>query len=168
MNLSKNKFFLGILAFLLIVNLLVISNLDYFYTGTILSFIFLITIPGLLIMLMLKIREVRFWEYLVYTIGLSVSFIMFAGLAVNWILPWLHITNKCNLSCTHCLFGRSDKGRSGLSLNQVSAVYDETYALGTRTYYLTGGEPMIHPDFKQICSAILNNNDDARDRKSVV
>ncbi|MBS3072930.1 hypothetical protein J4477_03795 [Candidatus Pacearchaeota archaeon] len=43
---------------------------------------------------MLKIREVGFWEYLVYTVGLSISFIMFAGLAVNWILPWLNITDK--------------------------------------------------------------------------
>jgi len=45
-------------------------------------------------MLMLKIRKIDFWEYLVYTIGLSIAFLMFAGLAVNWILPWLHITDK--------------------------------------------------------------------------
>lgn len=45
-------------------------------------------------MLIFKIRGIDSWEYLVYTIGLSVSFIMFAGLAVNWILPWLNITDK--------------------------------------------------------------------------
>lgn len=45
-------------------------------------------------MLCLKIRNINPWEYLVYTIGLSVSFIMFAGLAVNWILPFLNITDK--------------------------------------------------------------------------
>jgi len=90
----KNKLFIGILAFMLIVNLLVIFNLNYFYIRAILAFIFLITIPGLLIMLCLKIRNINFWEYLVYTVGLSITFIMFAGLAVNWILPFLNITDK--------------------------------------------------------------------------
>lgn len=94
MKLTKNKIFFGILGFLLIVNLLVLFNLNQFYIRAILSFIFLITIPGLLIMLMMKIREVGFWEYFVYVVGLSVSFIMFGGLAVNWILPWLNITDK--------------------------------------------------------------------------
>lgn len=45
-------------------------------------------------MLIFKVRTVKFWEYLVYIIGLSVAFIMFAGLIVNWTLPWLHITDK--------------------------------------------------------------------------
>ncbi len=94
MQLSKNNLFISILAFMLIVNLLVIFNLNQFYIRAILVFIFIITIPGLLIMLCLKIRNISFWEYFVYTIGLSVSFIMFAGLAVNWILPWLNITDK--------------------------------------------------------------------------
>jgi len=90
----KNKLFIGILAFMLIVNILVIFDINQFYIRAILAFIFIITIPGLLIMLCLKIRNINFWEYLVYTVGLSVSFIMFAGLAVNWILPWLNITDK--------------------------------------------------------------------------
>jgi uncharacterized membrane protein len=58
------------------------------------SLVFLTTIPGLLILFILKIRHIGFWEYLVYTVGLSVTFILFAGLAVNWTLPWLHITDK--------------------------------------------------------------------------
>ena len=94
MPLTKNKLFLSILIFTALIDILVAFNLNQFYIRAILSFIFLITVPGLLIMLMMKIREVGFWEYLVYVIGLSVSFIMFAGLAVNWILPWLHITDK--------------------------------------------------------------------------
>lgn len=92
--LTKNKLFSGILLFSLVSILLVAFNIQSFYLRAILSFIFLTTIPGLLIMLMLKIRKIGFLEYLVYTIGLSIAFIMFAGLAVNWILPWLHITDK--------------------------------------------------------------------------
>ncbi len=93
-SISRNNLFFGIIAFLILVNILVFFNINQFYIRAILGFIFIITIPGLLIMLMLKIRSVGFWEYLVYTIGLSVSFIMFGGLAVNWILPWLNITDK--------------------------------------------------------------------------
>ncbi len=93
-TLTKNKLFLGILFFLLIINILVGFDINQFYIRAILALIFLITIPGLLIMLMLKIRKVGFWEYLVYVVGLSISFIMFGGLTVNWILPWLNITDK--------------------------------------------------------------------------
>ena len=79
---------------MLLVDLLVLFNLNFFYIRAILAFIFIITIPGLLIMLCLKIRDIGFWEYLVYTIGLSIAFIMFAGLHANWTLPALHITDK--------------------------------------------------------------------------
>jgi len=93
MKLTKNKIFSLIFIFWLIANLFIFFNFNYFYLRAIFSFIFLTTIPGLLIMLMSKIRKIGFWEYLVYTIGLSIAFLMFAGLAVNWILPWLHITD---------------------------------------------------------------------------
>ena len=94
MKINRNNLIAGILAFLLVVNILVLFNLNQFYIRAVLAFVFIVTIPGLLIMLMLKIREVGFWEYLVYTIGLSISFIMFGGLAVNWGLPVLGITDK--------------------------------------------------------------------------
>lgn len=93
-TLTKNKLFVGVLLFLLLVDVLVFFNLNQFYIRAALGFLFIVTVPGLLIMLMLKIREIGFWEYLVYTVGLSISFIMFAGLTVNWILPWLNITDK--------------------------------------------------------------------------
>jgi len=94
MNLTNKKLIIGILAFLLVVNLLIFFNIDFYYIRAILGFIFLITIPGLLIMLCFKIRNINFWEYLVYTIGLSVAFIMFVGLHANWTLPAFGITDK--------------------------------------------------------------------------
>jgi uncharacterized membrane protein len=97
MYITKNKIFFGILIFGLIVNLLVIFDIQYLYLRAIFSFIFLITVPGLLIMLMLKIREVDFWEYLVYTIGLSVAFLMFGGLFINWVLPLIGIDKPLSL-----------------------------------------------------------------------
>jgi len=94
MKITKNILFFGILIFGLIVNSLVLLDFQYLYLKAILSFAFLTIIPGLLITLMLRIRNISFWEYLVYTIGLSIAFLMFGGLAINWILPWLHITDK--------------------------------------------------------------------------
>lgn len=93
-TLTRKNIFIGLLLFLLIANLLVIFNVDFIYLRQILGFLFLISVPGLILMLCFKIRNVGFWEYLVYTVGLSISFIMFAGLIVNWTLPALGITNQ--------------------------------------------------------------------------
>lgn len=93
-SINRNNLILGLTIFTLIVNVLVLFNINGLYFRAILGFLFLISVPGLLLMLIFKIREVGFWEYLVYTVGLSIAFIMFGGLAVNWGLPALGITDK--------------------------------------------------------------------------
>lgn len=93
-TLTRGSLFLGILVFMILINILVGFNINFLYLRQIFGFLFLILVPGLLIMLCFKIRTVKFWEYLVYTVGLSIAFIMFAGLAVNWTLPALGITDK--------------------------------------------------------------------------
>lgn len=97
MKLTKNKIFFGILSFGLIVNFLVLFDIQYFYLRAIFSFIFLTTVPGLLIMLMLKVRKIGFWEYFVYTIGLSVAFLIFGGLFINSTLPLVGIDKPLSL-----------------------------------------------------------------------
>jgi len=82
-KLLNKKLFFGIFIFGIIVNLLVLFDIQYLYIRAILSFVFLTTIPGLSIMLMLRIRKIGFWEYLVYIIGLSITFLMFGGLFIN-------------------------------------------------------------------------------------
>ena len=94
MKITKNKIFSGILIFGLVTNLLLHFDIQYFYLRAIFSFVFLTTIPGLLIMLMLRIRKIGFWKYFFYMIGFSIAFLIFAGLTLNLILPWLHITDK--------------------------------------------------------------------------
>jgi len=96
-KLTKNILFFGILFFCLVVNLLVFFDIQYLYLRAIFSFIFLTTVPGLFIMLILKIREVDFWEYLVYTIGLSIAFLMFGGLFINSILPLVGIDKPLSI-----------------------------------------------------------------------
>ena len=97
MYITKNKIFFEILIFGLIVNLLVFFDIQYLYLRAIFSFIFITTIPGLLIMLMLKVRKIGFWEYFVYSIGLSITFLMFGGLFINWTLPLVGIDKPLSL-----------------------------------------------------------------------
>ena len=97
MKLTRNKIFFGILIFGLIANLLVYFDIQYFYLRALFSFIFLSTIPGLLIMLILKIRKIGSWEYLVFTIGLSIAFLMFGGLFINFALPLVGIGKPLSL-----------------------------------------------------------------------
>lgn len=98
MRINRNNLFLGILGYLLIVNLLVLFDMGGLPFRTILSFIFLTTVPGLLIMLILKVKNIDPWQYLVYTVGLSVAFLMFTGLIVNWALPFLGVDKPLSLT----------------------------------------------------------------------
>jgi len=96
-KLSKKIIFFGILIFVVIVNFLVLFNVQFLYSNTILSLIFLTIVPGLLIMLMFKIGEINFWEYFVYIIGLSIAFLMFEGLLINWVLPLIGYNKPLSL-----------------------------------------------------------------------
>ena len=96
-KLKKNILFFGILFFWYTFNFLVLFDIRYFYFRAIFSFIFLTLIPGLLIMLMIKIRGINFLEYLVCTIGLSIAFLMFGGLLINWIFPLVGIDKPLSL-----------------------------------------------------------------------
>nr|WP_319393791.1 DUF5714 domain-containing protein [uncultured Desulfobacter sp.] len=68
---------------------------------------------------------------------------------------WLHITDQCNLACRHCLFSCSAKTNRAMDFGMITAAVSQAYALGTRIFYLTGGEPLVHPDFQDICRLIL-------------
>jgi 7,8-dihydro-6-hydroxymethylpterin dimethyltransferase len=72
---------------------------------------------------------------------------------------WLHITNRCNMACRHCLFA-SDGGRHpALSYEVLHNAVQEARHLGCKVFYFTGGEPLIHPDFTRMADAILRWKD---------
>ncbi len=72
---------------------------------------------------------------------------------------WLHITNKCNLSCTYCLFSCSPKETPHLSFNEIAKIVKEAKELGCNIFVLTGGEPFIHPEIEQIIDFIFGFKD---------
>ncbi len=75
---------------------------------------------------------------------------------------WLHVTNRCNLACRHCLFSCSAQTLTTLPLQSIAEVFNQAYQLGARIFYLTGGEPLMHPDFAEICRLILTSRPDTR------
>ena len=69
---------------------------------------------------------------------------------------WFHLTDACNLSCSHCLFGMNKKRARTLSREKVEAVIREANGLGCRLICFTGGEPFLYPDFPGLLRWILS------------
>jgi radical SAM protein with 4Fe4S-binding SPASM domain len=66
----------------------------------------------------------------------------------------LELTRRCNLRCIHCYLGpqecvRSDL-RSEMTTAQVLAIIDQIVAAGCLNLLITGGEPLLRPDFDTI------------------
>lgn len=97
MKLNKDKLLAIVLRLLFILNVLVLFDINHLNIRTVFVFLYLSLVPGYLLLLMLKIRRVRFWEQLVFTIGLSVVFLMLYGLLLNWVLPAIGIARPLSL-----------------------------------------------------------------------
>lgn len=66
--------------------------------------------------------------------------------ALNWA-----ITGKCNFNCRHCFMAADNSPMMGeFSREECLALLDECERCGIQTITLTGGEPMLHPDFMDI------------------
>jgi MoaA/NifB/PqqE/SkfB family radical SAM enzyme len=66
----------------------------------------------------------------------------------------LHLTDRCQLDCKHCL---RDPGKKPLDLplDLIESVLDQAASFhGTRHVSLTGGEPTLHPRFLEVIDAI--------------
>ncbi len=70
---------------------------------------------------------------------------------------WLHLTNTCNLACTHCLVSSSPTGIAGEGTAFWHKTIAQALALGTNRFYITGGEPFIRPDIFELIESILQS-----------
>jgi MoaA/NifB/PqqE/SkfB family radical SAM enzyme len=65
----------------------------------------------------------------------------------------LDLTYRCNNRCRHCWLRippeNPDRGRE-LSFDEIKNIVDQARALGTRRWSISGGEPMLRPDFPDI------------------
>ncbi|MBR2867467.1 MAG: radical SAM protein [Clostridia bacterium] len=67
---------------------------------------------------------------------------------------FFEITDSCNMSCIHCGSRSSPHNKKFLQYEAVKSVLEDVaarYEADKIMVCLTGGEPMLHPDFYRIC-----------------
>jgi len=62
----------------------------------------------------------------------------------------LELTHRCNLRCIHCYLGGSDDNKEELTTDEWRLVIDQIAESGCLTLIITGGEPLLRPDFADI------------------
>lgn len=60
------------------------------------------------------------------------------------------IGNACNMNCLHCMNRSEKKAFPGLPGDTVKKLLSELWASGVKYLYISGGEPLIHPDFDEV------------------
>jgi uncharacterized membrane protein len=90
---------LSLAVLLTLLGLMGLAGLGFDVPGLrqIVGFIFLTFIPGILILRILKIHNVGMIESLVYSVGLSLAFVMFGGLFTDLTLPLIGIFRPISL-----------------------------------------------------------------------
>ncbi len=72
---------------------------------------------------------------------------------------WLHLTDRCNMACKHCLFATTPGTGTQLPTETVLHRLRQALDMGCRVFALTGGEPFLHPGFNKIINMILSAPD---------
>lgn len=69
------------------------------------------------------------------------------------------ITHRCNLKCIHCMVDAKFGGGNGDYFNTqtMCSFLDKIIAVNPHSIALTGGEPMLRPDFLTILKYLRNN-----------
>jgi radical SAM protein with 4Fe4S-binding SPASM domain len=66
----------------------------------------------------------------------------------------LELTRRCNLRCVHCYLGPQEQARAGFGREmrtaQVLDILDQIVAAGCLSLLITGGDPLLRPDFPEI------------------
>jgi len=67
-------------------------------------------------------------------------------------LVTLYLTERCNSRCVTCDYWRH--GRKDVSLDSISRLLPELVALQTRTALISGGEPLLNPQWEAIAETL--------------
>ncbi len=65
------------------------------------------------------------------------------------------ITGRCNMKCKHCFLSAPDAKFGEMSHEECMKLIDEMAACGVSRIGLTGGEPLVRPDFFEIVDALI-------------
>jgi radical SAM protein with 4Fe4S-binding SPASM domain len=66
------------------------------------------------------------------------------------------ITAACNLRCLHCVVGAGAKLGGELTIERCLGLAEELAEFGVQNVVFSGGEPLIHPDFRLIAQRVRN------------
>lgn len=76
--------------------------------------------------------------------------------ALNWA-----VTGKCNYNCRHCFMAADNApGMAEFTWEECLALLDGCERCGVQSITLTGGEPMLHPHFMDLCREIVRRGMD--------
>ena len=70
---------------------------------------------------------------------------------------WLHLTDRCNLACRHCLVSSGPTGEDGIPTDALRRFLRQAVDLGADTFYLTGGEPLLRRDLPDLLREITTD-----------
>lgn len=70
---------------------------------------------------------------------------------------YLSLTNQCNLRCRHCVVSAEMEECSHLSTKDWKAIMQQVIDLNPSEINLTGGEPLIREDFKDLLHFLREN-----------
>jgi MoaA/NifB/PqqE/SkfB family radical SAM enzyme len=73
-------------------------------------------------------------------------------------LVTFYLTERCNSRCTTCDYWRT--GRDNLTLSRLEQLLPSLQALGTRVAVLSGGEPLLNPEWRAIAAALASRGID--------
>lgn len=65
----------------------------------------------------------------------------------------IDLTYRCNNTCRHCwvwLPQNAPEQKHELSFDEIRRIADDARGMGCRKWKISGGEPMLHPDFPEI------------------
>jgi len=75
---------------------------------------------------------------------------------------YIYLTGGCNLACQHCYLAPTYQANGGtgghLDYNLFERAIEESLPLGLGGVKLTGGEPLLHPDFLRIVDFLKEKN----------
>lgn len=92
-------------------------------------------------------------ERVISSIGMKYSYLSAP------LMLFFDITNKCNLNCVHCNVRSGKSLHNELSTEEILKVIDELAEMKVFLVVLSGGEPLLHPDFFEILKYVIAKQD---------
>ncbi len=73
----------------------------------------------------------------------------------------IDITYRCNNNCRHCWVNippNSQKKKEELNFDEIKKIVIEARSMGCKNWFISGGEPMLRPDFDKIFDLITERS----------